>query len=406
MAANWCASPLMTKGRPRIVYEPMYRLRLLGGQYYFTTGNGSVSGNIMAVAAPGIMLNRRWSLFPVLSGSYKGTKDVQDLVGAGTVFQEQMDYRAGLKGVYKLEEDPRWRVKPSGSYTIQYLKETKDEGWGSGLFDYRKLDFGIETEFLYKKPFSLRAGFDYFLTRFPNYTSLESQAATSFQNQSLARELVGDSVLDVNGQAFNIAGDLPLGRVAAEGSYLFMHQGFPSQPLVDSSGQLTSEHRDDTTHMLSGRLIYPWQIRQGLRLTGSVGLGVVQNTSDQNNYDASHAVFTERFYDYTEHRRSVGFRLSAGDPKERPVVAGLDMSLNTRTYARRRIQDAAGTYLGDNLRTNTFALSASASRPIAPRFKALFTIQHVVSSSNQEYEQLYQYSYSATNYLFGVSYDY
>lgn len=385
--------------------EPVYSAQFLGGQYFFTDGNGAVSGNISGLAAPAILLNERWQVYPSLSSSYRGTKDVVDLVGAGTVFQEQMDHRLGLKAVYVVPRDTRWRVKPSISHTWQFLKETKDEGWSSGLFDYRKLDFGLEGEFVYRKPFATRAALSYFMTAFPNYTSLESQAATSFQGQSLARELVGDDVLDTSGQMLTLSGNAPLSKIFVEGKYAFLRQSFGSQKLVDNVGDLTSDTRSDITQMLEAGARYPHIFSRRLKMLVSIDLGLTANSSNQDNYDALAARHNKGFYDYKEHRRALGIQLTAG-AGDRPVTMNLDFAASTRKYRTRKIQDSTGLYLSETLHTNSFTFSASVKRPIAPRLKALFLIQHGVSTSNQRYEQLYKYNYTATNYLFGVSYDY
>ena len=166
--------------------SPIYGLQVLGGQYFFAGDKGALSGNISGVVAPAMKFNERWSLLPSLNSSYQGTKQVVDLVGAGTLVQEQMEHRAALKAVYS-PEGSRWRFKPSASFKAQLLKETRGETWGKGLFDYRKWNAGFETEFMYHDPFSVRLGLDYYETSFHNYTSLESQAATAFRQPLRSR---------------------------------------------------------------------------------------------------------------------------------------------------------------------------------------------------------------------------
>jgi hypothetical protein len=43
---------------------------------------------------------------------------------------------------------------------------------------------------------------------------------------------------------------------------------------------------------------------------------------------------------------------------------------------------------------------------MAPHFGLLFNVQYGRATSNQSFQQYYTYNYTATNYLFGFSYDY
>lgn len=385
--------------------SPIYGLQVLGGQYFFGGDRGTLSGNVSGVVAPAMKFNDEWALLPSLNSSYQGTKTVVDLVGAGTLFQEQMDHRLAARAVYT-PGGGQWRLKPSLSYKYQLLKETKDEDWGEGLFDYRKWSAGLDAEYVYHDPFSLHAGVDYFETSFPNYTSLESQAATQFQGQSLARELVGDFILDTQNASLSIGGDGPIyERLILDGNAVATYQHFPNQHVVDGAGQLTPLLREDlaTTVTLGARM--PRELNSDLRTLGGLDLGLSYTTSNQNNYDARQARFFPLYYNYGELRVSPSFKLLIGPPRE-AVVLGLSATWWHRRYPYRVIQDEAGAYLDQKLRTDNSMISASLTYPMAKHFSLLFNFQYGKTISNQRYESFYSYNYSVTNYLFGFSYDY
>ena len=394
----------MPLGAGAVTVEPVYSLSLLGGQYFFGGERGHLSGNLSALAAPGMKFNKEWEFFPSVSGSYQGTKQVIDLVGAGTVFQEQMDYRVGLKPVYS-PGGGRWRGKPSYAFRTQLLRETKEEGWTKGLFDYRRHDLGLEGEFVYKDPFSVRAAFGYAMTDFPNYSSLESQANFDFNGQSLARELVGDKVLDSQAFLFSLAGNVPWRGAVFDLGYTLLASEFPNQHVVDMTGDLTSPLRSDMAHLLSAGVKAPVPLGDlPGKMVGSFGLGFILSSSNQNNYDALRTHFQEGYYDYTELRLSPGAKYLVGNP-DRPVTFGLGFDVWLRDYPRRQVQDSAGTYETQTLGQTNWMVTASVSRPIAPRVRLMVDFSYGAASSNMGYESLYKYSYTATNYLFGVSYD-
>ena len=210
-----------------IEMSPIYGLQVLGGQNFYSGQRNSLSGNASAVVAPAMKVDDNWSVLPALESNYQGTEQVLDVVGAGTLFQSQWDNRAAIKGVYK-PTDSLWRFKPSASFKYELLQQTKDEQLGKGLYDYESADAGFDAEYVYQEPFALRAGIDYYQNHFPNYTSLESQAATSFQGQSLARELVGNYVLDTQNVLLSFGGEGPItDRLILQGSGSLLYERFP-----------------------------------------------------------------------------------------------------------------------------------------------------------------------------------
>lgn len=385
--------------------SPIYGLQVLGGQYFFGGDRGNLTGNVSALAAPALKFNERWALLPSINSSYQGTKQVVDLVGAGSLFQEQMDHRVAAKGVYT-PEGSAWRLKPSMNFRYQLLKETKDEDWGNGLFDYYRWGLGFEGEYVFREPFSLRLGLDYYETAFVNYESLESKAAKQFQ--SLSRELVGGKVLDNKNVLVSSSIEMPLGeRLIGEAGLMANAARFPSQYVVDGSGNTTSPTREDYYAAISAGVKMPVEHNADLRTLGAFSLAYAVQTSNQNGYDAQRVKFTPLYYNYTEVKAAPSFKAFFGRKKtKQPVAASLGAVLWWRQYGHRETQDASGVYQGTRLYTLNWMASASLTYPMAKRFNLLFSIQHGRAHSNQRFESYYKYNYSVTNYLFGFSYDY
>lgn len=379
--------------------SPIYGFQALGGQYFHRGQKGALSGNASAVMAPALKLDESWALLPALQSSYQGTKSVVDLVGAGTLFQEQMDHRASLRAVW-MPPASQWRLKPSVSYKRQHLKETKDEKWGKGLFDYWRAGAGLEAEFVYRDPFSIRAGVDYHLTKFPNYLSLESRSP------GLARELAGAEVLNSRSFAFTLAGDVPLReRLVFDGAAVVEWRRYPHQRVVDETGALLDEPRGDLTATVVAGLRMPGELNTDLRLLGSFDVAVQAASSNQNSYDARAARHFPQFYNYREARATPSLKLLVGPARE-PVIVGLSASVWLRQYPHRVAQDESGAYAGGRLVQRGWLGGASLTYPMAKRFSLLFNAQLGQASSNQRFEQFYRYDYTVANYLFGFSYDY
>ena len=388
-----------------IEITPIAGVQALGGVHYFRGDRGAVSGNADAVFAPAIRLNEKWSLLPSARSTYEGTRRVVDVLGTATPLQERMEHKAAFRAVWA---DPasRWRLKPGVSYKVSFLKETRDEEWGRGLFDERLWTVGGEAELLMREPHSARFSLDWFGASYPNYTSLESQAALQFQGQPVARELVGDRVLDRDGARAGLAFDLPAGeRVKLDASLSTVWSRYGRQRIVNDAGQLEADTRADFLTQLSLAARMPHEWNADLSALGSLTFGVGALASNQNGYDASRGKFMPRFYDYRELSLTPAIKLLIGGSRA-PVTLDLAVGWRRRAYVNRRAQDESGAYEGKNaLSTTEWTLAGTLTYPIAPRFSLVFMLERASAKSNQRFERFYRYGYEATSALAGFRWD-
>ncbi|MBI4054706.1 MAG: hypothetical protein HY402_01080 [Elusimicrobia bacterium] len=384
---------------------PIYNFQLSGGQYYFEGEESSFSGNSSLLASPVLRFNERWALLPIYTGAYRGTKQVQDLVGGGTLFQELQDHRVAAKALYTPVAD--WRFKGDLGFTMELLKETKDEEWFEGLFDYYKPGFGLEAEYLYQEPFSLRTRYDFYILHFPNYESLESQAGVDAEAGSLSRELAGEDVLNSLNHSLTLAGSLELPRrMILELELASVLRAFPDQQVVLETGELSGESRRDSLHLTNAGLRLPLvALSRNWSLAGDFSYSFLWNRSNQDSYDAQRTQFIESYYDYFQHRLGPSFQFFYGPPKE-AMVFGLSGWVGYRDYTDRLVQDAEGTYGTDAIHVLESSVALRFSYPIAPRFRLQVSSELGWSSSNMDYEKLYRYNFSTANYLMGFSYEY
>lgn len=380
--------------------EPLCSLRLLGGGHSFAGERGSFSGNAAFLLAPAMRLDDRWALMPVVESAYQGTKQATELAGAGTLFQEEMDHKGKFLAVYSRPGSP-WRIKPSLGYRVQLLKETKGESWSKGLFDNHVLSLGLEAEWARREAFSARFAYDYAYTFFPNYLSLESQMPAG-----LSREPAGSRVLDSHSNMGSVSLALDLGGGAqAETSLRLMQRLYSQQHLAEPSGLLAGETREDFLTSWTGGARLPLRPTGDWRVAASLDLSAENLASNQGSYDARRVRHLPGFYDYVRFSAAPGVRVSYGE-ESRPVVLSLTGSWAWRRWPHRPVQDSYGGYQGDSLRQRTWQLGASLSYPLARRMSLLFDAKALSADSNQGYQVLYRYDYSAANYLFGFSYDY
>lgn len=388
-----------------VEWTPLYGVTALAGQHTFRGQSGSFSGLLDAVLAPAARVDERWAVLPSWRSTYEGTRSLDESLGAATIAQERMTHRLAARASYG-RPDSRWRFKPSASLKYEFLKETRDEKWGRGLFDRRVLAVGGEAELLLVDPASLRLAVDFFDAKYPNYKSLESQAAAAFAGDSLARELAGDRVLDRRGWQVLAAGTAPLGeRVTLDLSAGAVLSSFPRQRVVVESGALTGTARSDALTTLTATARLPHELNLDWRLLGALEVGAALLRSNQNGYDASRGRFISQYYDFTELRVAPSAKLLVG-PARRPTALSLGLGWKRRAHPHRPAQQGDGSYGADSLVQTEWSFDASASYPVAPRFSLLFTFSRVSASSNTRFERFYRYSYEAFNALAGFRWEY
>lgn len=390
-----------------VEYLPVYNVNVMGGQYFFKAQRSSLSGNVHALGAPIFKLNDRWSLIPTVASNYQGTKGVGDGVGPGTLYQQQMDHRFGFSALHSVS-GTNWRMKPSVSYKRQYLKETRNEDWGKGLFDYEKVAAGFEVENIYKEPFSWRAGLDLYRVKFPNYESLESNAGVDPQGNPLGRELASKDVLDTYNVQASFSGSRPFPyddpKVSLQAGVSSLYQRFPDQRLVDRRGSFENDMRYDLQQALSFSIGVPSKVR-GARLDTSFGTNFIYNRSNQNTFDAARVTFVEDSYSYYSVGAGPAATLSWGEAR-RPTWLTASFRWNRTQFLGRLAQNADGLYLGEKQYQDRYAMTLAYGYPIAPGFNLKVQTNFLWQASNQAHEKTYAYTYRTANYLMGFTWEY
>ncbi len=390
-----------------IKITPVVQSSLLGGQYFFENESTSFGGNVNIFASPVINFSPRTALLPMVTLTYRGTKDVQELVGGGTLTQEYIDIGPfTLKFVHKFSDTVK--IKAKAGYKIEYLKETKDEDWQKGLFDYNKITFGLESEKTFPDLFlTIRTGIDYYTMRYPNYKSLisEEEYETSLDTTTYKEisENAGEDVLDYNAGEVLIEGTYGVSENVSVGVlYNIVMKNFVDQHIVEETGKFKSDLRNDNSHLIGFSLFCNFE-RAMLSLSESVKL----YNSNQNSYDTAFTKFTPDFYNYIENSFSPSVVFYIGQQPYMKLNLFLDISY--RKYLERLAQNSSGNYTSDKIWQTTNTAGINFSYPLANILKGLsakLSTNYSSVSSNMKYEKFYRYNYTVFNYFLGVEWEY
>ncbi len=278
-------------------------LTVRGGQYFLDGKSSSFGWNSSLYFAPVVNFSGGDILIPVFNMNYRGTRDVRELVGGDTLVRQTMDY--GLYTKYtrnygKTDLSLRFAANQS------LINETKDESWGSGLFDYFTLMGGAE----FARGLGIHQAVlsaDYYSTSFSNYASLVSEIDGDEFGQALddsdlyaeISENAGENVLDFRGAAIGAALISEYGRTMLNYGWRIDLRNYPDQYLVKSDGSFSSSKRKDTVNTVTFSINRPVK-----RTMLGADTELMFFSSNQNSFDAPATKFLEDFHSYTSWRFS------------------------------------------------------------------------------------------------------
>lgn len=391
-----CLTPLNAQMKVTTVAD----VSLMGGKYYLDSDAASFQGRLDAFVSPTISLSENHDLIPVYSGNYSGTQDIQELAGGGVLTRKRQTHTVSVKYVYTREFD---KYKPRLSYSKALIKETKDEKWGDGLFDYNTISAGFEAE--QERPYgTFTESYDFYKAAYPNYSTLLSASQSVFNDTTTFNQLStnsGKNPLDNTSHrlAFTYAWfPEPLNMKAG---YDFTYRNYGDQAVtaepVTGQSPFKSDKRKDMMQNLSlkaSRALKP------LFLTAGARVGWL--SSNQGSYDSTRNKYMDDFYSYVDVSLSPAMTLALKNGAQ--FSFGLDWR---RVYYLGRLkQDAAGNYGSTEINQTFWLSSLSVRYPVAKRFFARAAYNYQVSSSNMRYEESYRYNYRASTYLMGIEWEF
>lgn len=381
-------------------YIPVMNGQFQTGQWYFEGERSSLGGNAALAIIPAVRFSEKLSIIPTFETNYRGTRSAEELAGGTNLFQDTWENSVGVKAVHGLNE--RWNVRERVGYHHKFFRETTDESFSDGLYDYGITTVGAEVERHWKKRANVALAYDYSMLEFPNYSSLESS-----QTPDLAREFAGEHVLDQQIHMAALRGGFPLpGKWEGGAQAIYSPRFYDEQHVVSLSGLLTSAERKDTLTGGSLSLERMFSTPANTKLVTSFTYGYTKFDSNQNHYDAQETRFIGDFYDYNQQTAGTQLTLGFGRLAYGPMTFDAGYSYSRRSYTDRVIQNSQGNYLSDKLYINETVISLGFGYPLAKNFRLRTTATFGGSKSNNEYETLYRYNYSNASYLFGVTFDY
>lgn len=366
------------------------------GNSYFEGTAASFGANLKLDIVPIIRLGERSLLLPRYSGIYSGTRLATEITDYGNLYQQIQDHTIAGKLIMGVGEKGKLKIEPG--IKKEYSRETRDEEWGKGLYDYDSVFCQVDLENQYENSSTIGCFSRYYTLKFPNYQSLSSEQGT---------EIMGDRVFDNNTLQIGVNGTLFFRNKKDffRGSCYIAGSNYTDQKIVASDGSYSSEKRGDTVLNFDTRVVFNPEKVKNIDYHIGLKLGVRRKTSNQNHYDPDFYQFIPKFYDYSQLDLGPYFIFKL-EPSDATLMLGYIYS--SKNYNERPAQDAGGNYLTEKMYWGVSTISLQVNYPVKKVRGMQFFLgaNYCKYQSNMLYEKYYKYNFTTLNFLLGATYEY
>jgi len=370
--------------------------------YSKVQGHNAIGGALIDLSiSPTIRLNKRNYIIPLYNLNYHRKRQVISQEEGGRLTQETMTHNFFL--TYKRLLTRKLTAKFSALGTLAYYKETNDEDWSKGLYDY--IDKGALMDFEYTLSHPKERVFkelnfetEYYRRMYTNFRSLISLATPT---------ALEENEKDYDGLKFTLGylRQNPDG-LSFEAEYMPLLKYYTDKLVIDSDGVLISgKEREDNQHTINLDLSYPLT----KRLTIGLDNQIIINRSNQNYYDSrntitlSDDVFTDDYYDYNSYQIKPSLSYNIPIKKNKDLTINLSYSYLNRLYTNRKAQSSNGSYTTEDEEDKYHTINLGLSYPLTDKIKALFIVDYIDAQSNMKYEEYYRYNYDLLTIACGIS---
>jgi hypothetical protein len=381
---------------------PIGNLQVLGGYSDSNKSDGLWGYNISGSYAPTVKLNDSQYLIPLYSGVFERMRQYITQEEGGRFYNMWQLHNASI--ALRTKHSDEWVSRFGGIATWNLLKETQDEEFGKGLYDYRDFGFTFDlrqsTPITSQKEHGYDMGFQYFRRTYPNYKSLISLASTT------APEV---DEKDFDGIKFNWGFDeLSKKGLSWDIKPSLLLKFFIDKKLVNDDGTLDGDSKRKD-YVLANDMGFDIPVFGNERWVLSGDGNLTYNHSNLDLYDSrgtlilNDDVYTKDYYTYLSASAYpyITYYHPIGKDKKLSLRGGY--SFLYRHYPGRLARDEGGAYTDSKQNDKEHAVHLSSSYPITKELSWVTYFDYTWARSNQKYEQFYTYSYNVYQVQSGIS---
>lgn len=373
-------------------FTPFFDMSMVQGAYLPTQGDFFTGANIHMSVGLLSRITDRNALFGLYNLTFAGQgfrfPDTQEFASRNLNHNFNMEYRW---------QPVDWlRLRPGGSYGINYSRTAAGEIWGEGLYDSKSAGGQLAVDYLFdlfEKPSAVTFQGVYRDVKFPNYTDILRE----FQGLSANTELAGG----LKDQALKEFG-LTLSWHKIFTRFRYNMIDFKNEKVIEPSGTYGTTAQKDTNFVLGGGFSTRLWIFEAYPEASFTLHRSNQNFLLFQSATDPAPVFAPRYYDYDE--LNAGMPLFMNLTQKWALNLGLDYRF--RTYKDRQPRDAANQFVSGTQKNNMVTLTAGIRKKMNEVSALFLTYTSVIATSNNRFERYLPYNYTGQNISLGYQLTY
>ena len=376
-------------------FIPIGYLEILCSYSDIDKGRSLWGYDVWGYFSPIIKLSDTLTLIPLYNGEFQRMRQYVSQEEGGRFYQTSQIHNISL--CLRKEFKPGWFFKITPFGTWNYLKETKDEKWGKGLYDYRDAGcrFGLRHNFGEDSTFNVST--EYFHRKYPNFKSLIYLATQQNVDKN-------EKDFDAVKFSFSVSKEEP---VKMEILFYIMLKYFTDKHLVREDGTLdVNNKRRDEVYNLDFNFTFPLRDNISFCLNNTFFF----NHSNLGFYDSKNTLtlsddyFNSKYYTYWYYFIFPHLIYYLPLSEKKYVEFKLGYSLLFRKYLYRKAQTEDGIYGTKRQRDLEHTIHFSLKWPLTRKINWILKFNYTLCRSNQRYEAYYRYRYDIYQIRAGFSF--
>lgn len=386
---------------------PIGSIELFGSYSDIKDGSDLWGYFISGTFSPVIQLNKKTDIIPLYYGVIKRMRQFVTQEEGGRLYNTWQIHNLSMALRKNVSDRFGYRLEIFGA--LNYLKETRDESFGKGLYDYWDLGLSLNLtnrilSATKEKSLFLSSNLQYFRREYPNYKSLISLAPVTAPEKN-------EKDFDGIRLSFQIE------QNKEDGSYLKLNSSLLTKFFIDK--RLIGE--DGILIMNKKRRDYVFEtdidIRHIIAKRWTLGFdnSIVYNHSNLGFYDSRDTVlpgqlgddvFTKNYYTYTSITIHPYIIYSYPINNTKKISIRLGYTYLVRDYTDRKAQLSDGTYTDTDQRDTEQTFHIGLTYPLTRQLSLITSFDYTIADSNQKYEKYYRYSYDVYQMMSGLSFSF
>ena len=373
-----------------------------------------IGGSASAALAPVVRFNDNLFFIGLYDGAYKKSKQVFAEDRGPRLSSENT--RHSFTPTLRYVVSPRIVTNFAVFATRSLSRETTDENWYGGLYDYNEQGASITLNYLVTAAAASQKSVKFLLQRFkreyPNYNALLIECADA--SCALTVPIAGreENEKDTYGTTLSLTyNSLKSAGLSYSATFSYIFKDYVDK-LIETDDCLPppsicfrgrNKQRDD----IFGANV-TFVLRPGAEFDYHLTMSTEIKQSNQNFTEGSFPgiVFHKDYFSYVKLGLAPGFTYSYAFSNTARLVLGAAYSVSRLEYDNRKARDGLGVVSGIKEIDWTHSLNVSAMYSINKRWSFGGIIDYSVARSNNKDERTFRYSYEIFNFSLGFAYKY